>query len=687
MFTKLHYFACHVRFHLIKPAVKEQMFWLIGELTSLNVQGIDNIYLCLLKQIKGGDVSHLNIILCEQMLKLLNTHRTWLDIYPRVITTAVYTFLRLIPDHRPAQLLALQEREVRFIVGLLREKWMTCCAIGRDLVRALHDVASITEIGLLWDDLLNAPQKLSPQFRGIESILKQTTPKEYLWSRLTPDIESKLLFILQNLTVGHYQRNLGWFLQRYLSAPESEPYFVDIIRFIVSGWYPSNQILQSDIVPRYVVIGSMLRAIKNNVVAANVKMALVYDWLFFTASDNIMFIEPAMLLMERSVERYPYITSIIIEFLRLSVNEYYPPMKDYMEQCVSCGMQIMLSKGVIRSLIPVYTCPSLDDVSRESMQSLFSKFLKQDKANIIPATPIALPSETAGEKPASTHDKSPTPAFANLARISKQDDSFDEETEHREITEVNQYVQHEDDDDVDRYLYGDAGRLAEAKEAAEPSSRGIYTEEDFSSTADKTTFAISATVPYETETVDDTNMKTVDMTQTIEISTDWESNGSSQFPVESITETGKDELEPPGAEIPMDWSEEEHEREQGQGVEQQQEEKEEEEEEEEEEWGVQTEDKQSEQSLERARSDQCYWIFGDALKTFQTACSVIANSAHDLGGEEYKTNIMAAKSSLKEILSIYLRMVILHINNHILPYQTTIRLSLQTRWYQILRRR
>ena len=134
--------------------------------------------------------------------------------------------------------------------------------------------------------------------------------------------------------------------------------------------------------PRYIIIGSMLRAIKvldtvlviciglyivvvqNPVIAANVKQALVFDWLFFTATDNIMFIgklkgcshhallnfnlEPSMLLMERSAERYPYITSVIMEFLRYSVDEYFPSMRDYMAKCVATGMRIMLEKGVIR---------------------------------------------------------------------------------------------------------------------------------------------------------------------------------------------------------------------------------------------------------------------------------------------------------------------------------------------------
>lgn len=92
------------------------------------------------------------------------------------------------------------------------------------------------------------------------------------------------------LRSSQYQRNLNWFIQRFLSTPESEPFYVDVVRYLVAGWYPSNQILQSDIVPRYVIIGSMLRSIKNKTIVANVKMALIYDWLFFTPTDNIMFI-------------------------------------------------------------------------------------------------------------------------------------------------------------------------------------------------------------------------------------------------------------------------------------------------------------------------------------------------------------------------------------------------------------
>ncbi|RCI01279.1 Integrator complex subunit 3 [Rhizopus azygosporus] len=148
----------------------------------------------------------------EQILKLCEAHKSWLDVNPRVIATFVYTYLRVIADHKPMAFHSIQQREIRFTTSLLREK-------------------------------------------------------------------------------------VGWIC---------------------------------------------------NVVAANIKLALIYDWLFFTSNDNIMFIEPAMLLMERSAERYPYITAMLMEFLKYAVDEYYPPMKEYMAKCVSCGMKVMLSKGVIR---------------------------------------------------------------------------------------------------------------------------------------------------------------------------------------------------------------------------------------------------------------------------------------------------------------------------------------------------
>ncbi|KAI9317862.1 protein-domain-containing protein [Dichotomocladium elegans] len=459
--VKLQYFASSIKFQSLKSRAKDQILWLSSELTTLNVQNIDSVYIALLRQIRCGDLSQQNTSFCYQMLKLCDAHKQWLHIYPKVLATAVFTYLRIIADHRSTQLASLQQRETKFVISLMREKWMICCLIGRDLVRLLQDVSSIPDFAELWQDILNEPQKLSSSFKGIAALLQTPTPREYLRSRLSPDMEHKLLFILQNLRINHYQRNLGWFLQRFIGTSESV--YVDVIRFIVAGWYPNNQILQSDIVPRYVVIGSMLRGIKNPVVAANVKAALVFDWLFFTANDNIMFIEPSMLLMERSAERYPYITAIIMEFLKHAVEDYFPPLRDYMANCVSCGMRVMLEKGVIRSLSPIYNCPSIDDATRGVVCALFGDFVARESISSSnptesphPPAPVPIPVESHQSAFLGVNDGNSQSEISRSQGASNAVD--DPESGLLEGTRsVNNHDSQilNDDDDVDRYLYGE----------------------------------------------------------------------------------------------------------------------------------------------------------------------------------------------------------------------------------------
>jgi integrator complex subunit 3 len=92
--------------------------------------------------------------------------------------------------------------------------------------------------------------------------LKRPTPRHYLQSRLTPEMEKRLLFIVERLAWDRYRQNLAWFVERYLYTTESEALFADVIRYIIGVYHPSNEVLASNIVPRYVVIGALLRYVK-----------------------------------------------------------------------------------------------------------------------------------------------------------------------------------------------------------------------------------------------------------------------------------------------------------------------------------------------------------------------------------------------------------------------------------------
>ncbi|KAG1107835.1 hypothetical protein G6F42_016219 [Rhizopus arrhizus] len=175
-----------------------------------------------------------------------------------------------------------------------------------------------------------------------------------------------------------------------------------------------------------------------------------------------MFIEPAMLLMERSAERYAHITASLMQFLKRSVDEYFPPMKDYMSQCVACGMRVMLSKGVIRSLLPIYRCPATDQVTRDYMQALFSEFLVEDahqQAQGPPSLPSSVTMHTSAPLPPSstaTIERPTTPKAEPIVDVpSEQDDDGEIEQGKKGATDAASKAIKEDDDE-DAFLYGES---------------------------------------------------------------------------------------------------------------------------------------------------------------------------------------------------------------------------------------
>jgi hypothetical protein len=68
----------------------------------------------------GGDVTSQNIWLISNTLELLMRHRDWLFTHPRLISTSLYVYLRLMLDH--AKFIPVLEREISFCSCLLREK-------------------------------------------------------------------------------------------------------------------------------------------------------------------------------------------------------------------------------------------------------------------------------------------------------------------------------------------------------------------------------------------------------------------------------------------------------------------------------------------------------------------------------------------------------------------------------------
>lgn len=302
------------KFWKLQESVRSQLLWLVREMIRSGQPGVDQCFFNLLRNIAGGDISSKNLALAENLIDVLTEHRAWLDKNSFLIATVVYTLLRLIIDH--ASVPNLRSKEIDLSLSLLRERFSDCLIIGRELIRLLQNVARIPEFESIWKVLLHNPSSLAPNFTGVLQLMQTRTSRRFLQCRLTPDMERKIVFLTSQVRFGQQKRYQDWFQRQYLSTPESQSLRCDLIRFICGVIHPSNEVLCSDIIPRWAVIGWILSSCTSNVHAANAKLSLFFDWLFYDPErDNIMNIEPAILVMWHSNRNHPAITCTLLDFL------------------------------------------------------------------------------------------------------------------------------------------------------------------------------------------------------------------------------------------------------------------------------------------------------------------------------------------------------------------------------------
>ena len=185
----------------LMPHVKNQLMWLVREMVRSSIAGMDMIVWNLMRQIAGGDVGRGNLWLVDSLLELFNEHRTWLDKFPFLVASVAYTYLRLIEDHVTPPFEKLREKEVKFVIGLIRDRFTDVMTIGRDFVRILQNVARLPEIGELWRDLIHQPRTLSPTFSGLAQLMETRTSRRFLQCRITPEMEKKLVFLTSQVTL------------------------------------------------------------------------------------------------------------------------------------------------------------------------------------------------------------------------------------------------------------------------------------------------------------------------------------------------------------------------------------------------------------------------------------------------------------------------------------------------------
>ena len=234
----------------VKEQVRTGIIWLVKEMIRNQVGSIDGVVWMLMRQIVGGDVTQKNLWLADSLMDIFLENKAWLEKFPFLYNSVVYTYLRIIEDHSHPNLKELRNKEVKFVVSLIRDRFNDVLGIGRDLIRLLQNISRIPEIEMLWNEILHNPSNLAHNFTGLVQVMNIRTSRRFLQCRITPDMEKKLVFLTSQVRFGNHKRYQDWFQKTYFSTPESHTLRCDIIRFIVGVIHPTNELLCSDIIPR-----------------------------------------------------------------------------------------------------------------------------------------------------------------------------------------------------------------------------------------------------------------------------------------------------------------------------------------------------------------------------------------------------------------------------------------------------
>lgn len=356
-------------------SVKRQLIWVTHEMVNVSAVGFRHLLVALLRQIVGGDFAEENLWLSFEMANLFSTKWSYLlEEEPLVLTEALYVFLRLLADHcrvsNIPKIDSLRQMEIEFCVRMLRDHFSLCLRIGRDLVRLLQDLVHVSEFRGIWRDLLYNPSAFRADgFTDVSQIYNTRTSRWYFSLTVTPEMESQLDFLLSEVKFGSQKRYQVWFAKKFLAVPERNAVMIDIVRFICHS--PSD--IHSDIIPRWAVIGWLLKCNMKSYVEASLKLALFYDWLFFDEKvDNIMNIEPAILLMVHSIPKYIDITNSLLEFLFILLDNYDLERKEIIHRGISAAFDTLVRKGVVQSLDVFTSCDMLYPMLKERLGKFLS---------------------------------------------------------------------------------------------------------------------------------------------------------------------------------------------------------------------------------------------------------------------------------------------------------------------------
>ncbi|KHN82548.1 Integrator complex subunit 3 [Toxocara canis] len=98
---------------------------------------------------------------------------------------------------------------IKLCEWLLKERFMDCAQLGRDLVLLLIHLSKLPQFAAVWKQLLHAPAKLASSFGGVEELMSRPCPLNFPIYHVSVTIQRKMEFIFK-LRPGAHEKHIEW---------------------------------------------------------------------------------------------------------------------------------------------------------------------------------------------------------------------------------------------------------------------------------------------------------------------------------------------------------------------------------------------------------------------------------------------------------------------------------------------
>lgn len=370
------------------------------------------------------------------LLHVFHNRWKWFISQKRLVSMALYAFMSLISEQTTRTHVSksiIVQSEVTFCVYILRKHFDYAIPIGRDLLRLFLCIVYQPDFKSVWNAICLNISRFTSHLSNILVLSQRPTPRHFLVMRIPPQMERLLLFIMRNVPFSKHKFYMKWFTNRFIApysnspiirgiiSPEQPPLsFFDMvktslatskveisqltndlnfhsqtftisemIRYIVCSFHPSNELLRSNVTPRWVVLAYLFSTIKNQWVMSNAKLSLFFDWLCYNLSvDSIMNIEPAILLMMNGLNYDHRFSESLIEFLTLQIEYFvpetlikkYPSTLNVHKNCLN-AFRHLLKHRVISTLNPLLLNTTFHQIVKQYIHKYFKSLLPNTNIN------------------------------------------------------------------------------------------------------------------------------------------------------------------------------------------------------------------------------------------------------------------------------------------------------------------